>query len=107
MSRVANNPIELPSGVEAKLNGGEMSVKGGNGNLSLQIHESVDVKLENNVLTFAARNNSKVSKAMSGTMRALVNNMVTGVSKGFEKKSCSLLVWVIVRKQLARTLISL
>ncbi|MBX2857105.1 MAG: 50S ribosomal protein L6 [Cellvibrionaceae bacterium] len=86
MSRVANNPIELPSGVEAKLNGSEMSVKGGNGNLSIQIHETVEVKQEDNVITFAARSNSKVAKAMSGTMRALVNNMVTGVSKGFEKK---------------------
>lgn len=86
MSRVANNPIELPAGVEAKLSGSEMSVKGGNGNLSLQIHDTVEVKQEANVITFAARNNSKVAKAMSGTMRALVNNMVMGVSKGFEKK---------------------
>jgi large subunit ribosomal protein L6 len=84
MSRVANNPVVLPSGVEIKLEGKELSVKGGKGQLQMTIHEDVDVKQEDNSLTFAA--NSKESVAMSGTTRALVNNMVVGVSEGFEKK---------------------
>jgi len=86
MSRVANSPIELPSGVEVKVSSAEISVKGSNGNLAMPIHDSVEIKQEDNVLSFAARDGSKTAKAMSGTMRALINNMVTGVSKGFEKK---------------------
>lgn len=84
MSRVANNPVTLPSGVEIKLDGQELSVKGGKGQLQMTIHSGVEVKQEDGKLTFAAH--SKDSVAMSGTTRALVNNMVTGVTDGFEKK---------------------
>jgi len=84
MSRVAKNPVSLPSGVKLTLEGQELSVKGGKGELSLTINKDVEVKEENNVLTFSS--NSKSSTAMAGTVRALVNNMVTGVSVGFEKK---------------------
>lgn len=86
MSRVANSPVQLPQGVEVKQNGNELTVKGGNGSLDLQIHQNVEVKLEDGVLSFGARDGAKTSRALAGTMRALVNNMVTGVSKGFEKK---------------------
>lgn len=86
MSRVANSPVEVPAGVTVTLNGQEITVKGGNGTLAHTIHESVEVVQEENVLKFAARDGAKQSRALSGTTRALVNNMVTGVSKGFEKK---------------------
>ncbi len=84
MSRVAKNPVSLPSGVKLTLEGQELSIKGGKGELSLTISKDVEVKEENNVLTFAS--NLKSSTAMAGTVRALVNNMVTGVTVGFEKK---------------------
>ena len=86
MSRVANNPVSLPSGVEIKLNEGSLEVKGGKGSLSMEVNSVVEVNQEGSTVTFAAKNGSKFSRAMSGTTRALVNNMVTGVSAGFEKK---------------------
>jgi len=86
MSRVANNPVNLPSGVEITQSGQTLSVKGSKGSLSMDVHPAVEVKQEEGTLRFAALNSSKVSRAMSGTTRALVNNMVMGVSNGFEKK---------------------
>ncbi|NWN92739.1 50S ribosomal protein L6 [Marinobacter adhaerens] len=86
MSRVANNPVVLPSGVEVKLNGQEISVKGSKGALEMSIHQAVEVKQEENVLRFAGRDGAQKSRALAGTTRALVNNMVTGVSAGFERK---------------------
>jgi len=86
MSRVANNPVELPKGVEVTLGGTEISVKGAKGTLAMPVNPQVEIKQEDNVLTFAARNGDQFARAMSGTTRALVSNMVTGVSVGFEKK---------------------
>ena len=86
MSRVANNPVKLPSGVEITQSGQSLSVKGSKGTLSMDVHPAVEVKQEDGVVTFAAREGSNESRAMSGTTRALVNNMVEGVSNGFEKK---------------------
>ncbi len=86
MSRVAKKPVELPSGVEVKINGQAVTVKGSKGSMDREIHGSVEVKQEDNVLTFTAKDGSKASMALAGTSRALVNNMVTGVSQGFEKK---------------------
>ena len=86
MSRVANNPVELPSGVEVKLSDSEIEVKGGKGSLKMALNAAVEVNQDGSSLTFAAKNGGKFSKAMSGTTRALVNNMVTGVSAGFQKK---------------------
>ncbi|WP_257253594.1 MULTISPECIES: 50S ribosomal protein L6 [unclassified Endozoicomonas] len=86
MSRVAKSPVEIPAGVEIKLNGQHISIKGGKGQLELSIHSNVEVKQEENVLTFEARDGAKHSRALAGTTRALVNNMVTGVTAGFEKK---------------------
>ncbi len=86
MSRIANSPVELPSGVDVNMKGQEITVKGGNGTLALTVHDSVEVKQEDKVLTFSARDGAKASRALAGTMRSLVNNMVVGVSAGFEKK---------------------
>jgi len=86
MSRVANSPVEVPAGVTIDLNGQDVSVKGSNGTLALNIHGSVEVKLDENKLVFTSRDSAKQSRALAGTTRALINNMVTGVSQGFEKK---------------------
>ena len=86
MSRVAKNPVVLPAGVEAKFSATDLTVKGSLGSISLPLSSEVEIKLEDNALTFAAKNESKFARSMSGTLRALVNNMVIGVSKGFEKK---------------------
>ena len=86
MSRIANNPVQLPSGVEIKIDGQHISVKGSKGAMEMDVHADVEVKQEDNVLTFAAKGGSKQAKALSGTMRALVSNMVIGVSNGFERR---------------------
>ena len=86
MSRVANNPVELPSGVEVKIDAQHVTVKGSKGALSLVVHDSVAVTQEDGQLTFASRSADKTGHAMSGTMRSLVNNMVRGVSEGFERR---------------------
>lgn len=86
MSRVASNPISIPAGVTVSLDGQEVAVKGGNGNLQLTVHGDVEVSQADSQLTFAARGNSQQAKALAGTTRALVNNMVVGVSQGFERK---------------------
>ena len=84
MSRVANNPIQLPSGVEVKLDGSDVTVKGGKGSLALSLNEGISLSQDDNVLTLSYE--SDKLKAVAGTTRALVNNMVKGVSDGWEKK---------------------
>lgn len=84
MSRIANSPIELPKGAELKYDQGEVSVKGAKGTLSMAIHPTVDLKLEDSVVNVAAKEAG--ATAMAGTMRALINNMVLGVTEGFSKR---------------------
>lgn len=84
MSRVAKNPVQLPSGVEVKISGKDLTVKGGKGSLELSVSEGIQVSQDDNVLTFTY--DSDKLKAMAGTTRALVNNMVKGVTEGWEKK---------------------
>ncbi len=86
MSRIANKPVEIPSGVEVNISGQSMSVKGKNGNLSMHVNEKVQVKQQDNVLNFSGKDGVDGSVAMAGTMRSLADNMVVGVSQGFEKK---------------------
>ncbi|MFP1684135.1 50S ribosomal protein L6 [Alloalcanivorax sp. C16-1] len=86
MSRVAKNPVKLPSGVEVKVDGAKVSVKGGKGNLEHEVHELVEVSVDDGVFTVKPREESQDAWALAGTTRALVNNMVTGVSEGFERK---------------------
>lgn len=105
MSRVAKNPVKLPAGVEFKLAGQELSVKGAKGTLQLTVHTSVEVSHVDGELRFVAKNGDQQSRAMSGTTRALVNNMVTGVSQGFERKLQ--LVGVGYRAQVKGTILSL
>jgi large subunit ribosomal protein L6 len=86
MSRIASNPVVVPKGVEVTLSGQDISVKGTKGSLAWHVHADVEVAQVEGVLTFAARSASKAARALSGTTRALVNNMVKGVSEGFEKR---------------------
>lgn len=86
MSRIANAPVELPKGVEATLSAGSIAVKGSKGNLNLDLHEAVAVAQEGDLLKVSAKDSSREATAMAGTFRALINNMVVGVSEGFEKK---------------------
>jgi large subunit ribosomal protein L6 len=86
MSRVAKNPVEVPKGVEVAISGQAVTVKGGKGSLQRDVHASVKVEQNDNVLTFAPKDGSKAAMALAGTTRALINNMVIGVTEGFEKK---------------------
>lgn len=86
MSRIANYPVSVPSGVQVALAGARLSVKGPKGNLEHEVHPLVKVMQEGNLIKFKRINDSSMARALSGTTRALVNNMVTGVAKGFEKK---------------------
>lgn len=85
-SRVANSPVELPKGVEASLSGAEFTVKGSKGNLSITLHDAVQVDQEEGVLRISARVQDRRSVALAGTTRALINNMVVGVTEGFQKR---------------------
>ncbi len=86
MSRVANQPVELPKGVELSIAGGQITAKGSNGTLTQRAHPDVEINQDGGSLTFKAANSSKESRALAGTYRALVANMVHGVSQGFEKR---------------------
>lgn len=86
MSRIAKNPVIVPNGVEVKIAADNINVKGPLGELNQALTGDVAVKLEDGKVSFAVTNDSRHAKAMSGTLRALVNNMVVGVSKGFERR---------------------
>ncbi|MCG7499934.1 50S ribosomal protein L6 [Vibrio sp. Of7-15] len=86
MSRVAKAPVVVPAGVEVKLNGQEIAVKGSKGELSRVINDAVVVSQEDNTIVFAWREGVAKANAQAGTARALVNNMVVGVTEGFTKK---------------------
>lgn len=86
MSRIAKNPVALPKGVEVAVTANQVTIKGPLGSLSQFILPSVRIEKEGEALFCRAEENQPNGSAMSGTMRALVNNMVTGVTKGFEKK---------------------
>lgn len=86
MSRIAKAPVAIPAGVEVKLAEDTITIKGKQGELTLNVHSSVAISQEENDLKFAPKKADKQSNALAGTFRALVNNMVTGVSVGFEKK---------------------
>lgn len=86
MSRIAKYPVALPKGIEATISAGQIMVKGPLGTLTQDLDGSVRINQEDGNLSFAAANDSREANAMSGTIRALVNNMVTGVSAGFERR---------------------
>jgi len=103
MSRVAKAPITIPSGTELKVQGELVNVKGPKGSLTLRLHPNVSLAEENGEITVKPENESDV--AMAGTFRALVSNLVTGVTEGFEKKLS--LVGVGYRAQMQGNTLSL
>jgi large subunit ribosomal protein L6 len=86
MSRVGKMPIAVPQGVDVQITADQIVVKGPNGTLVRTANSLVEVKKEGAVISCAPTAESQAANAMSGTMRALINNMVNGVGKGFEKK---------------------
>ena len=86
MSRVAKAPIDLPQGVEFNQSGSAVSIKGGNGALSMELNSEVELVREDNMITLTPRSGSRFATAIAGTTRALLANMIEGVTKGFEKK---------------------
>ena len=86
MSRIAKNPVVIPEKVEVNIVVDQITVKGPLGELKQELTGDVKIKKEENIITFEATRTAKFSKAMSGTIRSLVQNMVIGVSSGFEKK---------------------
>ncbi|MFJ5625140.1 50S ribosomal protein L6 [Peribacillus loiseleuriae] len=85
MSRIGKKPIEIPAGVTVTLNGSEVTVKGPKGELSRTFNSDITISLEENVLTVTRPSDAKEHRALHGTTRAVIANMVEGVSKGFEK----------------------
>jgi large subunit ribosomal protein L6 len=86
MSRVADNPVKVVDGVTVDIEGQEVKVDGPKGSLSMTVNASVDLKVEQGLVVFVPNGNDRKSEAMAGTTRALVQNMVLGVSEGFEKR---------------------
>jgi len=86
MSRVGKMPVAVPAGVDVQVSAQEITIKGAQGTLKQAANDLVAVKVANGAVTFEPANESAEANAMSGTMRAIVANMVTGVTKGFERK---------------------
>ena len=86
MSRVAKAPVEIPAGVEVTLNGQEIKVKGTNGELSRVINDAVTVTIEDKLIRTTPKADFAKSTAQAGTARALINNMIVGVTQGFQKQ---------------------
>lgn len=86
MSRIANAPINVPTGVDVKVDQSNVVVKGKGGEMSFNLHEGVQIEIDGNIIKVKWDDAVKNSRAQAGTARACINNMVTGVSSGFEKK---------------------
>ena len=86
MSRIAKSPVELPKGVEFKQSGNLVTLKGGKGELSMELNSEVELTQEGGELTVSPRSGSRFAMAITGTMRSLLSNMAHGVSEGYERK---------------------
>ena len=86
MSRVGKKPVPVPTGVTAKIDGQKVAVKGAKGELNFVVPDDVSVSMDGTLIKVDPRNDSKRARAMWGMSRAMINNLVTGVSKGFERK---------------------
>lgn len=86
MSRVAKSPVTIPNGVDVKLDGKDMTIKGKGGQLSYKLHKDVTVEINDNVIQVKWDSAIKKANAQAGTARASISNMIVGVSEGFEKK---------------------
>ena len=85
MSRIGNKPITVPEGVEVKLDGQKITVKGPKGTLEKEIHNNITVKLDNNVITVTRPDDVAFNRSLHGLTRTLINNMIEGVSKEFTR----------------------
>jgi large subunit ribosomal protein L6 len=86
MSRIAKSPVELPKGVEFRQDGNVVTLKGGKGELSMELNSEVEVTQDEGMLSLAPRSGSRFAMAVTGTMRSLLANMAQGVTEGFERK---------------------
>ena len=86
MSRIAKEPVNIPKDIEFNMSGLTLTLKGAKGSLSMDLNPEVSVEENDSILSFSPKSGSKFALAISGTTRALVANMVHGVSQGFEKK---------------------
>ena len=86
MSRIGNKPINVPAGVEVKLDGTHLSVKGPKGTLEREIHKNMKVTIDGNVITVKRPNDDKENRSLHGLTRTLINNMITGVTEEFTRK---------------------
>jgi large subunit ribosomal protein L6 len=86
MSRIGKLPVIIPAGVEVKLNGHDLTVKGPKGTLSASFHKNMIIKKEDNAIIVSRPNDLKLNRSLHGLTRALIANMVTGVTEGFEKR---------------------
>lgn len=86
LSRMAKTPLAIPAGVEVTLDGSNVKVKGPLGSLEYTFNDTVTITKDGANIVFATKEDSKFAKALSGTVKAVMNNMVIGVTKGFEKK---------------------
>lgn len=105
MSRIAKAPVNIPAGVDIKLDGNKMIVKGVKGQLSHMLNSAVDIDIAENLIHMKWDKDNKEATAQAGTARAILNNMVTGVSAGFEKKLT--LIGVGYRAQAKENILSL
>ena len=86
MSRIGNNPISIANDVNVKVVGKNLEVSGKNGSHSLLVHDNIKIELKGDILNFSRVDNSPISRAMHGTTRQIVNNMIIGVSVGFKRE---------------------
>ncbi len=86
MSRIANSPINVPSGVKIDLEAQNVVIQGAKGNMQHCLHDLVSIDIDNDQIRISARNQSKNAVALAGTSRSVLNNMIIGVTTGFEKK---------------------
>ena len=86
MSRIGNNPISIANDVSVKIEGKNLEIKGKNGSQSLLVHDNINIDLKDDVLNFSRVDDSAVSRAMHGTTRQIVNNMIIGLTEGFKKE---------------------
>jgi large subunit ribosomal protein L6 len=86
MSRIGNSPIALPNGVEVKVSGDVVEVKGSKGSLTQRLNETISVSVEDGTVSVSRQNDERQTKALHGLTRALINNMVIGVSDGYSKE---------------------
>ena len=86
MSRIGKKPIEIPAGVEVKLDGTVITVKGPKGTLTRELHPNITVEIEGNVINVSRPNDNKENRSLHGLTRTLISNMVTGVNETFKKE---------------------